>query len=106
MNPDTVLILDELGALRAEVRTNCEEVYALREEVHALRSENMALHCLVAPLATRKMSRTAQAKAAGCSVGTLQNRERKSRSYLHLGSVPSFKSVQNPQRKISNSHKK
>lgn len=61
-------------------------------ELRALRAEQAELLRIVAPLVTRKLSRAAQAKRAGCSVRTLQLRERKARAQIALSRLPFAKS--------------
>jgi len=53
-------------------------------ELQALRTEQAALTRLVAPLVTRKMSRSAQAKAAGVSPSTLWRREKSAQRKLRV----------------------
>lgn len=55
-----------------------EDVARLEAKLDAM----LAALGTVAGLATRKLSRTQQAKKAGCSVRTLLNRERKARVEL------------------------
>lgn len=55
---------------------SADEAQEILGELRHLRAEQAAFRELLAPLVTRKLSRKAQAKAAGCSVRTLSRREK------------------------------
>lgn len=57
---------------------------AILDEVRALRREVGNLLAIVGPLATRQLSRAAQAKKAGVHPTTLWRRERRARALLTL----------------------
>ena len=56
-------------------------------ELRHLRAEHKALMAIIAPLITRKESRTAQAKKAGCSTTTIWRREKAAARKLRIKGI-------------------
>lgn len=63
------------------------EMAAIVAEIKQLRAEQTKFYALIAPLVTRKESRKAQAKKAGCSTRTINRREKKASIRLNLAGI-------------------
>lgn len=66
---------------------SADEAQAILGELRHLRAEQAAFRELLAPLVTRKLSRKAQAKAAGCSASTLWRREKAIQRKLRMQGI-------------------